>query len=65
MIILDEVINVFGADRTGTKLSVLYPYNDMSDSNPLGLLNYLIDQLNKRNVTFIEVSELRDSNKPV
>jgi hypothetical protein len=35
--LIDELIDVFGADRTGIKLSVLNPYNDMEDSNPLAL----------------------------
>jgi N-ethylmaleimide reductase len=48
---------VFGANRTGLKLSLICDYNDMEDSDPFALMDYLVDELNKRNVAFIEFSE--------
>lgn len=51
--ILDEAIAVFGPNRTGVKLSIVCDYNDLSDSDPFALMDYLVEQFNKRNLAFI------------
>jgi hypothetical protein len=40
---MDEVIDVFGPQRTGIKLSPLADYNDMVDSDPMKVMEYLIE----------------------
>jgi N-ethylmaleimide reductase len=55
--VIDQLIEVFGANRTGVKLSPVCDYNDIYDSDPFGLVDYLIEELNKRNIAFIEFSE--------
>jgi N-ethylmaleimide reductase len=55
--ILDELIDVFGEGRVGIKLSPICTFNDMSDSNIFGLMDYLITELNRRNIAFVELNE--------
>eukprot|EP00340_Litonotus_pictus_P009533 CAMPEP_0170515890 /NCGR_PEP_ID=MMETSP0209-20121228/2277_1 /TAXON_ID=665100 ORGANISM="Litonotus pictus, Strain P1" /NCGR_SAMPLE_ID=MMETSP0209 /ASSEMBLY_ACC=CAM_ASM_000301 /LENGTH=336 /DNA_ID=CAMNT_0010800597 /DNA_START=123 /DNA_END=1133 /DNA_ORIENTATION=- len=53
--IVDEVSKVMGAGRVGVKISPAGRYNDMFDSNPKSLLDYLLPQLNKRKIGFVEI----------
>lgn len=52
--IIDEAIKIYGNDRVGIKLSPTGRFNDMYDSNPKALTEYLFDQLNKRKILFVE-----------
>lgn len=54
---LDEMISVFGPNRTGIKLSPICDYNDMHDSDPFATLEYLLPELNKRNLAYVQVNE--------
>ena len=54
---LDQLIEVFGAERTGIKLSPINDYNGQSDSDPIALTEHVIQGLNQRNVAFLEVNE--------
>ncbi|NOS98318.1 MAG: alkene reductase, partial [Methylotenera sp.] len=40
------VVGVAGADKVGIRLSPVNPFNDMTDSNPQALFNYVADALN-------------------
>jgi N-ethylmaleimide reductase len=55
--IIDQLIEVFGADRVGVKVSPLGRFQDMSDSEPIALYSYFFEELNKRKVAFVEVME--------
>jgi N-ethylmaleimide reductase len=57
--VLDGVINVWGKDRVGVRLSPYGTFNDMSDSNPVELFSYVIDQLNHRQIAFLDMIEPR------
>jgi N-ethylmaleimide reductase len=59
MQVLDAVINVFGKDRVGVRLSPYGTFNDMSDSNPIELFTHAIDQLNLRQIAFLDMIEPR------
>ena len=59
MQVLDAVIGVFGKDRVGVRLSPYGTFNDMSDSNPVELFTYVIDQLNQRQIAFLDMIEPR------
>ena len=59
MQVLDAVISVFGKDRVGVRLSPYGTFNDMSDSNPVELFTYIIDQLNQRQIAFLDMIEPR------
>lgn len=54
---LDQLIEVFGPQRVGIKLSPVCDFNDIRDSDPLALMDYLIEQFNERQIAFLEVNE--------
>jgi N-ethylmaleimide reductase len=49
----DEV----GAGRTGIRLSPVTPANDVSDSNPQALFDYIVDKLSAMKLVYIHVIE--------
>lgn len=53
--IIDAVIEVFGSERVGIKLSPTGRFNDIYDSNPLDLLKHLLKELEKRKIGFVEI----------
>lgn len=55
--VIDELCDVFGSGRVGIKLSPCGGYNDvgMDRQNTLDTYIYLIEQLNKREIAFIEI----------
>jgi len=53
--VLDVLINVFGSDRVGVRLSPTDRYNEMYDSNPKELMKYVLKELDKKNLFFVEV----------
>lgn len=55
--VLDTLISVFGSGRVGIKLSPFSRYQDISDSDPKALYTYFIEQLNVRNLAFLEMVE--------
>jgi N-ethylmaleimide reductase len=54
--VIDALISVFGEDRVGIKLSPIGRYNDMYDSDPLPVYTHLLSELQKRNVSFVELA---------
>lgn len=46
-----------GAERTGIRISPVTPANDVSDSNPQPLFDYIMDQLNTLKLVYIHVIE--------
>jgi N-ethylmaleimide reductase len=46
-----------GADRTGIRISPVSPANDISESNPQALFDYIVDHLNALKLTYIHVIE--------
>jgi len=51
------VVAVAGADRVGVRLSPVNPFNDMHDSNPQTLFNYVADMLSQFNLAYLHVLE--------
>ena len=51
------VVDVAGADRVGVRLSPVNPFNDMRDSNPQALFNYVVEALNPFNLAYLHVVE--------
>ena len=51
------VTEAAGADRTGLRLSPVNPFNDMHDSDPQALFNYVADALNQFNLAYLHVVE--------
>lgn len=52
---MDALIEVFGADRVGIRLSPTGRFNYMYDSDPIKLLSYLLPELDKKKIAFLEV----------
>ena len=46
-----------GHERTGIRISPVTPANDISDSNPQPLFDYIVDHLNALKLTYIHVIE--------
>jgi N-ethylmaleimide reductase len=46
-----------GAERTGIRISPVTPSNDISDSNPQPLFDYIVDHLNALKLVYIHVIE--------
>lgn len=53
--VLEAVSSVFGADRVGLRLSPLNSYNDMRDSDPVGLATWLAERLNDFKLAYLHV----------
>ena len=51
------VAEIAGADRTGIRISPVTPANDLTDSNPQALFDYIVDGLNALNLVYIHVVE--------
>ena len=58
--VLDALIEVYGSNRVGIRLSPTGRYNDMYDSNPLLLMTHALKELEKKNLCFVEIK--RDGN---
>ncbi|MDB5628446.1 MAG: NADH:flavin oxidoreductase/NADH oxidase [Tardiphaga sp.] len=55
--IAKAVADQIGPERTGIRLSPVTPANDISDSNPQPLFDYIVDQLSALKLVFIHVIE--------
>jgi N-ethylmaleimide reductase len=53
--VTDAAISVWGADRVGVRISPLNSYNDMRDSDPVGLTSYVASQLNARGIAYLHL----------
>lgn len=55
--VLRAVIEAAGAERTGIRLSPVTPANDVSDSNPQPLFNYLVGEIDKLAPVYVHLVE--------
>ena len=53
--VVDAAIGVFGAGRTGLRISPLNSYNDMRDSDPVALTRYVAEQSQRRQLAFLHL----------
>ncbi len=53
--VLDAVSAAIGADRVGVRFSPLNSFNDMQDSDPVGLYTWLAETLNDRHLAFVHL----------
>jgi N-ethylmaleimide reductase len=60
--VIDAVVEVWGSDRVGLRLSPSGTFNDMSDSNPEALFRYVVQELNQRNLAYLHLIEPREDN---
>jgi N-ethylmaleimide reductase len=57
--VLDAVGEVFGMDRVGIRLSPLGTFNDMRDSDPVGMFGYVLRALAQRSIAYVHLIEAR------
>lgn len=57
--VIDAVIAVWGAGRVGIRLSPWGKFNAMSDSNPIPLFTYVLQQLSARGIAYAHLVEPR------
>jgi N-ethylmaleimide reductase len=57
MEVTKAVVETIGSDKVGLRLSPVNPFNDMKDSNPQAVFNYLTEQLNQLNLAYLHVVE--------
>jgi len=55
--VIKAVVAVAGADKVGVRLSPVNPFNDMHDSNPQALFNYVAQALNPFKLAYLHVVE--------
>lgn len=53
--VVDAAISVWGKERVGVRISPLNSYNDMIDSDPVGLTRYVATQLNERGIAYLHL----------
>ena len=56
---LDAVIDVWGKDQVGVRLSPYGTFNGVSDSDPMNLFGQVIEEFNKRGIVYINMIEPR------
>lgn len=57
MEVTKAVVAVAGSDKVGIRISPANPFNDMYDSNPQALFNYVADALNQFNLAYLHAVE--------
>lgn len=57
--VMDVAISVWGKNRVGVRLSPYGTFNDMSDSDPLSLFSYVLEQLSQRHIAYVHMIEPR------
>jgi len=55
--VMDRLIEVFGAEKVGIKLSPVGRFQDMYDSDPVALYSYFLKELDKRGVSYVQLME--------
>ncbi len=57
MEVTKAIVAVAGSDKVGIRISPVNPFNDMHDSNPQALFNYVADALNQFNLAYLHALE--------
>ena len=60
--VVDAVVEVWGKNRVGVRLSPFGTFLDMGDSNPVALFSYVLEQLSHRGIAYVHMVEPRVGN---
>ena len=60
--VIDSVIDVWGKDCVGVRLSPFGTFSDMGDSEPIALFSYVLEQLSMRGIAYVHLVESRVGN---
>jgi N-ethylmaleimide reductase len=55
--VLKAVVDIIGPTKVGVRFSPVNPFNDMHDSNPQDLFNYIAEALNPFNLAYLHAVE--------
>ncbi len=53
--VVDATVGVLGAGRVSVRISPLVPHNDISDSDPAALVEYVAGEFDRRGIAFLEL----------
>ena len=53
--VVDAAVSVWGAGRVGVRISPLNSFNDMRDSDPVGLTRHVAGELDRRGIAFLDL----------
>ena len=59
--IVNAVTQIWDSTRVGVRISPVSTFNDMSDSRPQIIFNYVAEQLSEHNLAYLHVVELNDA----
>jgi N-ethylmaleimide reductase len=59
---VDVAIEVWGKGRVGVRLSPYGTFSDMSDSDPMALFTYVLEQLSARGIAYVHMIEPRSTS---
>jgi len=59
--VTQALIEIWGADRVGVRLSPFGTYNDVGDSDPVGLYGHVLTRLNELGIAYVSLIEARTS----
>lgn len=57
--VTEAVAQIWGSDCTGVRLSPFGTYNDVGDSDPIGLYSYVLPALSKLDIAYVSIIEAR------
>jgi len=60
--VVDAVVEVWGKNQVGVRLSPFGTFSDMGDSNPVALFTYVLQQLSQRGIAYAHLVEPRVGN---
>ena len=60
--VTQALIEIWGADRVGVRLSPFGTFNDVGDSDPIGLYGYVLTSLNKLGIAYVSLIEARSTS---
>jgi N-ethylmaleimide reductase len=60
--VTQALIEIWGADRVGVRLSPFGTFNDVGDSDPIGLYGHVLTRLNKLGIAYVSLIEARSTS---
>ncbi|QCR24886.1 alkene reductase [Pontibacter sp. SGAir0037] len=63
--VMQELISAVGGNKVGIKISPLHPYGDIMLDNPVATYTYLVEELNKLDIAYVELMKRSPMFPPV
>ncbi len=62
MEVMAALVEIWGADRVGVRLSPFGTFNDVGDADPIGLYSHVLGRLAPLNIAYVHMIEARDTD---